>query len=406
MLRGSVRERIWRSALFAPVVATVISLLLPSGAAGIPAGGTRVLARRLSPDLTFGISTSGLANQYDHDIATVLALGWAIGTVWFLVGIALSQIRISRLDRRPVTNADTLGLLEEAVRSQRWTRSVRLSESRELSSPAALSSREICLPRDGFHELPISQRAALLAHEVAHLVRRDPLWVRALSLMAAITFFQPLVRLAMRRLREEAELLSDARAAAATGAPFALADALIALAAGYRERALTHSAASPSAFGLARRVSCLVDPPVASGFAGRLRSGALQAGATCLIVMSAALPASTHHWVAHSGPGMTEPFEVELTSHMQVRLRLDQDEFVVDASGVQLDHATGSVLGILPGGWIRVERTTDAAEDQWLADASAYTPTPDWAKQALKSIAAGPVPVAEPDRQHNYRDRP
>ena len=56
----------------------------------------------------------------------------------------------------------------------------------------------------------------MLAHEVAHLVRRDPHWLVAARVIETVLFVQPLNRLARLRLQEVAEYLSDDWAMART----------------------------------------------------------------------------------------------------------------------------------------------------------------------------------------------
>src|SRR2546429_8130729 len=66
----------------------------------------------------------------------------------------------------------------------------------------------------------------MLAHELAHLARRDSLWLAGASLIERCLFFQPLNRLARRELETTAEYLSDEWATRKTGSPVALAKCL------------------------------------------------------------------------------------------------------------------------------------------------------------------------------------
>jgi hypothetical protein len=49
----------------------------------------------------------------------------------------------------------------------------------------------------------------MLAHELAHARRRDPLWISAARVVEGLFFFQPLNRLARVKLQDEAEFLAD-----------------------------------------------------------------------------------------------------------------------------------------------------------------------------------------------------
>ncbi|HLE84879.1 MAG TPA: M56 family metallopeptidase, partial [Thermoanaerobaculia bacterium] len=107
-------------------------------------------------------------------------------------------------------------------------RRVRLTGSPALPVPVALGvgEREICLPRRALTELGERRQRGLLAHELAHLERRDPAWLLASRAIESLLFLQPLNRLARARLQEISELRCDAWAVAATGDRIGLARCL------------------------------------------------------------------------------------------------------------------------------------------------------------------------------------
>lgn len=70
----------------------------------------------------------------------------------------------------------------------------------------------------------------MLAHELAHLVRRDPQWLVLARAIEMLFFFQPLNRLARRRMQEVAEYLCDDWAVARISRPVMLAKCLAAVA--------------------------------------------------------------------------------------------------------------------------------------------------------------------------------
>jgi len=88
-----------------------------------------------------------------------------------------------------------------------------LSRSSDIKSPVCLPRREICLPEWAFDDLPESELNSLLAHEVAHMVRRDPLMLMVMQALSRLFFFQPLFLLARKRLSDIAELSADEWAA-------------------------------------------------------------------------------------------------------------------------------------------------------------------------------------------------
>ena len=66
----------------------------------------------------------------------------------------------------------------------------------------------------------------MLAHEIAHLVRRDPAWLLAAATLESLFFFQPLTRMARMKWQEHAEYLCDELAARQQGSGLPLARAL------------------------------------------------------------------------------------------------------------------------------------------------------------------------------------
>jgi hypothetical protein len=99
-----------------------------------------------------------------------------------------------------------------------------------LESPAVIDSDEICVPRRFLCDVNILEQETILAHELAHVVRRDAWWLRTANLVAHVFFFQPLNRVARARLIEVAEFSADEWAVRTTGAPLHLARGLAAVA--------------------------------------------------------------------------------------------------------------------------------------------------------------------------------
>lgn len=108
----------------------------------------------------------------------------------------------------------------------------------------------------------------VLAHELAHITRRDNLVALLLGVVRDLTFFVPGGRWALRQLHVERELAADQAAIRMTGRPAALASGLLKVIEGPSPTAV--AALAPSGT-LVDRVRFLVDerPPT-----GRMRSGA------------------------------------------------------------------------------------------------------------------------------------
>ncbi len=179
------------------------------------------------PSLTGGSTTASTATSLPSP-AALLAIIWAVIAVALVAWYAGRRlILVGRLgDRRPVVDGATLAMLEELRRDTRAKTRVLLTASATISSPVALGGGEVCLPAAALTDLDGAQRRAMLAHELAHLERRDPQWLSLACLIERAFFFQPLNRIARRRLQENAEYLADEWAARHSGG-VSLAKALV-----------------------------------------------------------------------------------------------------------------------------------------------------------------------------------
>lgn len=162
-----------------------------------------------------------------------LLILWLTGAGIFTLLLAASWARLLWLlrDRRD-RSAGPLGReVHRIAVAGGWKRRLRVTSSLALNVPIALGWRrpEVCLP-ERVEELPSAQRSGLLAHEVAHLMRRDPLWRMVAWSLESIFFFQPLHRVARHRLEECSEFLCDEWAIEQTGSALGFAECLASVA--------------------------------------------------------------------------------------------------------------------------------------------------------------------------------
>ncbi len=152
-------------------------------------------------------------------LALVVVLLWSVvALASSLYYVARRLILVGRLaDRRPVPAGPLTATLAELQLTSGFGRRVQLTMARTISSPVALGLSEICVPELALSELGAEQQRSMLAHELAHLARRDALWLAGASLMERVFFFQPLNRLARKELETTAEYLSDEWAMRKTG---------------------------------------------------------------------------------------------------------------------------------------------------------------------------------------------
>jgi bla regulator protein blaR1 len=215
--RPAARDVLWKLALIGGLITASVQLGGYTGLGGVAAVGVDV---RSSPVAVDGASW-------------LVALPWALVAFWgggasvagVLWWFRSSALRALLAGREVVAGGYARQVLDELQRQNPRLGTVELFRVEGLESPAALGRRAIGLPARAA-ELPSEELRVAMAHEVAHLVRNDPLWIAVTNTLSTLFFFQPLNLLAVGRLRESAELLADDWAVVRTGAPLSLARSL------------------------------------------------------------------------------------------------------------------------------------------------------------------------------------
>ena len=159
-------------------------------------------------------------------------------------------------------------------------RSMRVTISSRAASPAVIGPHELCLPTR-FATWSPSARTALLAHELSHVARRDPQWLRVSWFVERACPAPWLLRFAARSLHAASERAADDRAVGMIGDARTLAEALTTVAADVVD---TPGAVAASGSPLVARIERLLnDRPAAS----RLRAPSFCALAVALVVITA-----------------------------------------------------------------------------------------------------------------------
>jgi hypothetical protein len=167
-----------------------------------------------------------------RDWRAELLFAWAAIAGVLLLGLLARRVRLMQRigRRRQVTDARLRDLLETLCLAAGFPHYVRLTAAPGLASPVALPGREICLPEAVVTGLGPEQQRGVLAHELAHLVRHDPLWLGIAQVMERLFFLQPLNWLARRELQVTAEYVCDDWAAHQVGTGLPLARCLLTVA--------------------------------------------------------------------------------------------------------------------------------------------------------------------------------
>ena len=188
---------------------------------------------------------------------------WLVGATAASLRFGLARRRLysSLNHRRDVSDNALTTMLAQLCRAGSVRRPVRLTCSPHISSPMTLSATEICLPQRALTEFSSEQQESLLAHELAHVVRRDPVWLLVCGVLESLFFFQPLFRLARRQVQECAEYLCDDWTARYTGCGLALAKCLVQVAVWphMHTQAVAVPGMARSVSNLERRVQRLLD---------------------------------------------------------------------------------------------------------------------------------------------------
>jgi HEAT repeat protein/beta-lactamase regulating signal transducer with metallopeptidase domain len=347
-LEPAAADLLWKVALLAPLVtgtfqsrlelrtppavtlpAPAISQAAPQGKLAAPAGDAAPVGKA-DPGREPGVPGSRAPS-----LPLVVVVFWsviALASSLYYVGRRL--ILVGRLaDRRAVPEGPLAATLADLQRTTGYRRRVRLTMARTISSPVALGLSEICVPELALTELGAEQQRSMLAHELAHLARRDSLWLAGASLIERVFFFQPLNRLARRELETTAEFLSDEWAMRKTGSAVSLAKCLATVAEWIQASPLGVPVA-----GLAERRSLLVSR-IARLLEGRLpASPASRRGWAVLSILVVAATVAAAPRVSQSSPPVSPLRDAARGSGGEVAT---QDTAVVNALIARLkdDHA-------------------------------------------------------------------
>lgn len=239
-LRDATREILWKAAL----VGGVVTATVQSATAREPLGGQIRLATGIRPgaaqSVRFDVRVDHAGPERRLLVRRQEGAWWSTGLVAFwltgagvgLLWLTAAYARMTRDmgDRTPLAGTPIAHRMRGLLAHAGVVGDIELTCSAAIASPVALAGREVCLPRRALLELEPIEQDSMLAHEVAHVVRRDPHWLIAARAIEIVLFVQPLNRLARRRLQDVAEFLCDDWAVQRTSHPVTLAKCLAAVA--------------------------------------------------------------------------------------------------------------------------------------------------------------------------------
>lgn len=257
-----------------------------------------------------GENTTGAESRIEQIWRAALPwvlLAWLTGAVLCLARLARGIARLHTLRRRS-TIAPASVAREAALLARRLgiTSAIEIRVSGDADIPLTFGALRplVLLPSRFTDDLPADQVRLVLAHELAHVARRDYLVNLSQCVIEALLFFHPLMHWVSRTAREEREHCCDELAASAAGDRREVARALVALEELVGGRSLRSLAPAATGGILLRRIDRLVAaaaPP--NRFHTLLSLGVLIIATTMLVLATPASARTVPVIPRPAGPG-------------------------------------------------------------------------------------------------------
>jgi beta-lactamase regulating signal transducer with metallopeptidase domain len=217
---AALRHAVLAAAIAAGAALPALEIVIPQWELPIagwldttPAGGSTLRFTSTAPPSPAGASlpveTSPLARM---PWVNVFTMAWTLGTILSLAGLLTGLVRLCWLRARCTTlrAGPWRELADDLARRHHMRRWVEILQS---PHPSLLVTFGMLQPKI---ILPVAasawsdeRRRVVLAHEFAHIRRHDWLMQMSAEALRAVYWFNPLVWLACRRLREESEYACD-----------------------------------------------------------------------------------------------------------------------------------------------------------------------------------------------------
>jgi hypothetical protein len=271
------RRVVWQAALIAVACVWLgetaglgekVRRLGPREAAGIVQAAVQFSTVR-TPAAAAGPAEAPLPVHREQSAAPVTWPGviWLLGSLLLLLRCAANRVWLAWQRRRMApADAETqkavarlgmaLGL--SGVETRTWAR---------LRGPMAFGwwRPTVVVPADFSLRFTTEQREAMVAHELAHLAGRDPLWLGLADAICALAWWNPMAWWAALQLRGANESAADEASALAPSGPTALAESLLRFGRELAESGPARGlgvAGNGFRSGLGRRVHALLTSPV------------------------------------------------------------------------------------------------------------------------------------------------
>jgi bla regulator protein blaR1 len=197
-------QRIIRSAAARHAI-LLAALLLPPVLLIAGAAGLRV---PIAPDAPAGQVMASIDEAAPLTPVEESRLPLVLGGIW-VAGAAIAFLRITIETSRWRGIADRTEIVSDPVILRRFESELILARSAEVVEPTVIGIVEPIVVLPAAYDLEPAELDAVFAHELAHVARRDNLTALAVQLVCALFWFDPLHRIARRKLVELRERVCD-----------------------------------------------------------------------------------------------------------------------------------------------------------------------------------------------------
>lgn len=252
---AAVRHLIWTGAFAVLLALPLAALLLPSQM-NILLPAAPVAAPTDGPVVAPGPVAAGIDPA---DVVLAVAAVWLAGVLFHLARLMIGGIGLIRLHRRSVAHIPN-GIADAPFRGLGWQLRLRTSPASE-SGPLTWGVLKpvVLLPKASV-TWPRERLTSVLLHEAAHVRRKDCL-CRLIAMAASALYWpNPLVWLAARAMRADAERAADDAVLTAGVKPTCYAEHLVGLAREFSGFSYAMSLSMAERRMLNTRVEAILDP--------------------------------------------------------------------------------------------------------------------------------------------------
>jgi len=274
--RPQLRLIAWTVVLAASLAMPVLQRATPLRLSVLPNLPGAALTEAASPQRQASVSQASMPAPAEDVTAPAMAIPWLEALYLLIGGILLLRLTVGI--------ALSLRLLGKAAPVHPdWAADAHVRISRDVVAPVTVAN-VVLLPSDAVN-WPAAMREAVLAHERAHIARRDFAMLLASQVNRAVFWFSPLSWWLHRRLAALAELASDDQAMAATGDRPGYAEVLLEM--GRRSGPRLRGLAMARPATLAYRIERVLSDRVTTSPVSPIQQVVLAVGAASLSIVAA-----------------------------------------------------------------------------------------------------------------------